>query len=58
MLFHLLCHFKRAPFRLENYHEFSRFFIWGQLYRLKDTKRSALDIPVFQTFVDHRTFFR
>ena len=37
MLFYLLCYLKCALFRLENYPEFSRFFLCGQLYRLEDT---------------------
>ena len=65
MLFQPLCYFKRVLFslkhilfRLEKYHDFSRVFLGGQLCRLEDTKRNALDISDFRNHVHHKTFLR
>ena len=49
------CYLKRALFRLEN-HEFLRFFLWCQFYRLEDAKRNALDLTGFRNQVHHWKF--
>ena len=38
MLLHPLCYLKCTLFRLENYPEFSKFFLYGQQHQLEDTK--------------------
>ena len=43
--------------RLKNY-VFSRFFLCGQLNRLKDTKRNVLDFAEFRNQVLYRKFLR
>ena len=48
---------KNALFRLDNYPEFSRFFLCDQRYRLEDTMRNTLDISEFRNQVHHRMFF-
>ena len=58
MLFHPLCYLKCTLCWLENYNEFSRFFLCRQLYRLKYTKRNALDLAEFPNQIDYKTFLR
>ena len=53
-----LCYLKRAPFRLENCPEFSRLFLCGQPFRLKDTKSNALNISDVRNHVHDRIFFK
>ena len=55
MLSHPFCYLQRL--RLENC-EFSRFFLWGQLYRLEGNKRNALDLKEFRNQVHYRKFLR
>ena len=43
--------------RLEN-HEFSGFFLWGQLYRLEDAKRNVLDLTEFRNHIDYSKLLR
>ena len=37
---------------------FQDFFFWGQLYRLEDAKRNALDLIEFRNHIDYRKFLR
>ena len=43
-------------FWLENYPEFSRFFLCGQQYLLKDTKHNALNNSNFRNQIRHLMF--
>ena len=36
----------------------TRFFLCGQLYRLEDTERNALNLTEFQNKVHYRKFLR
>ena len=36
---------------------FQNFFYCGELYRLDDTKRNAMDVPDFWNQVYHKMFF-
>ena len=53
MLSDQLSYLKRAFFRLENQEFFSRFFLYGQFYRLENTKRNALDLAEFRNQVQY-----
>ena len=47
MLSYPPCYLKRTLLRLEN-HEFSRFFLRGQFYRLEGTELNVLDLTEFR----------
>ena len=57
MLSHQLFYLSMRCLRLENY-EFSRFFLWGQFYRLENAKLNALDLTKFRNQVHCRNFLR
>ena len=52
--FHSHCYIKLTLFRLQNYHEFSRFFFCGELYCFGDI--NGLDLTNFQIQAHHKTF--
>ena len=57
-LYNELFTLKRPLFRIKNYHEFSRFSLDSQLYRLEDTKRNVFDLADFRNQIHHKKFLR
>ena len=57
MLSHPLCYLGVRFLRPEN-HEFSRFFIYDQLYQLEDTILNALDLTEFRNQFHYRKLLR
>ena len=54
LFFQSHCYLKRTLFRLRNYHEFSRIFLCGELYRIG--RFNDLDLTNFQIQTQHKKF--